>query len=161
MLTLIRVRLDAGLDVLGDVRAFVSAYCVARYGAIVAESLVLSSHELLENAVTHGSLAAAIDFKFCEDEDGGALYVEVTNTAQPSRIERLTQRLSDIRDKGAQQVYLSALREMMKSERNHGMLGLARLAHEAKVTLGMRAHESRVLVTATTQSRRTAARRRV
>ena len=76
--------------------------------------------------------------------------VYVENAAIPSRLERLARRLSEIQGMGAQQAYQSALRDTMKVRRDTAMLGLARLAHEAKVSLTMRTTGERVTVCATT-----------
>ncbi len=147
---LIYVKLDSKPNVINDVRLFIEAYCRARYGALMAESVGLSAQELLENAVTHGLSSSSVELTFMEDSGSGALQVYVENAAIPSRLERLARRLAEIQGMGAQQAYQSALRDTMKVRRDTAMLGLARLAHEAKVSLTMRTTGDRVTVCATT-----------
>jgi hypothetical protein len=142
---LIHVTWDSGAD-LGQFLSFISNYSKGRFSGRLAERVALASTELLDNAIRYGSLAR--DFSYRLSLAGSAIAVSVQNTTVRARIDMLTAQLRRL-DTAPDQVYSSELeRSMTNSGGRRSMLGLARIRHEAEMTLQLEVDINEVTVRA-------------
>ncbi len=145
---LIHVTWDASPD-LEQFLSFISAYTKGRFSSSLAERVTLASTELLDNAVRYGSLAR--DFTYRLAVEGAEVVVSMQNTTVRTRIDMLTAQLRRL-DTAPEKVYASELeRSMTSSGGRRSMLGLARIRHEAEMTIDLDIEINEVTVRASCQ----------
>jgi len=105
---------------------------------------------LLENAVRHCA-GGAVRLSLCVDPLTGDFRVQSENQAGARDWIRLRDRLALLSARGAAGAYRELLAEATEQGREVG-LGLARLAHEARVRVAARAHEGHVYVVAASRA---------
>jgi len=142
---LIHVTWDSSPD-LEQFLSFISAYCKGRFSTSLAERITLTSTELLDNAVRYGSLAR--DFTYRLAIEGGHVAVSMRNTTVPARIDMLNAQLRRL-ESAPEQVYAAELeRSMGPSSGRRSMLGLARIRHEAEMSIELQTDANDVTVRA-------------
>ncbi len=142
---LIHVTWDASPD-LDQFLNFITTYTKGRFSSGLAERVTLASTELLDNAVRYGSLAR--DFTYRLAVEGAGIAVSVQNTTVRARIDMLTAQLRRL-DTAPEQVYSSELeRSMSNNGGRRSMLGLARIRHEAEMTIELEVEVNEVTVRA-------------
>jgi hypothetical protein len=120
--SLIHVSWDAGPD-LEEFLRFIRAYAKGRFSGSVAERLVLSSNELLDNAVRYGSVAREFSYGLAIDSAHVAVWVR--NTTVSTRLDMLKAQLRRLAE-GPSRVYAS---ELQRSTSNAGV------RHEAEMEI--------------------------
>ncbi len=142
---LIHVSWDASPD-LDQFLNFISAYTRGRFPNSLAERVTLASTELLDNAIRYGSLAR--DFTYRLAIEGAGVAVSVQNTTVRARIDMLSAQLRRL-ETAPEQVYASELeRSMTGNGGRRSMLGLARVRHEAEMTIELDVEVNEVTVRA-------------
>ena len=146
--SLLSMRLIPSLQVVDAFRAFALVYLTRRYSRQLGDKLATVCHELLENAVHHGTADrdVVIDLRATSS---GSIEVRVINHASEDRIAILHERVQSLTSTDTAQLYRQALRGtgMGKS-----MLGLVRIRHEAGMTVDVVSDEGRVMVCARLRS---------
>jgi len=143
--TLLRVICTAGSGALEYTHAFVTAYTADHLRGAVAQRLSLGTYELLSNALNFGSVSSDIVIELIESDS--MVGVRVSNDAIAARISMLTEHLLKLKT-NAEQTFLEELRRSVTGGIPRPMLGLARVSHEAGLTLDLQVNERRVSVTA-------------
>ncbi|HKO51621.1 MAG TPA: hypothetical protein VJV79_28120 [Polyangiaceae bacterium] len=143
--TLVRVICTAGSGALEYTHAFVTAYTADHLRGAVAQRLSVGAYELLSNALNFGSVSSDIVIELIESEN--MVGVRVANDAIAARISMLTEHLLKLKT-NAEQTFLEELRRSVTGGIPRPMLGLARVSHEAGLTLDLQVQERRVAVTA-------------
>lgn len=143
--TLLRVICTAGSGALEYTHAFVTAYTADHLRGAVAQRLSVGAYELLSNALNFGSVSSDIVIELIESEN--MVGVRVSNDAISARISMLTEHLLKLKT-NAEQTFLEELRRSVTGGIPRPMLGLARVSHEAGLTLDLQVQDRRVSVTA-------------
>jgi len=141
---LIRVELNSGSEMLTCTHTFFSAYCDGNFRPIVAERLTVAAFELLENGLSYGGIREKVVIELLQVDCG--LGIRVTNEAIPARLAKLLEQLERV-GANPETVFLEELKRSM-SGTNRAMLGLARLAHEARLELFAQVRDRHVEVVA-------------
>jgi len=132
-------------DALAYTHAFVAAYCQRRFRVSVADALILAAHELLENAITYGSVASHVLFEIVEKQ--GSAAVRVTNQTTPGRIDMLRAHIEKMAVK-SEVLMVEEMKRTMGTRLGRPMLGLARVVQEAGLGLELYVTRGRVTVVA-------------
>ena len=140
-----RVICTAGSGALEYTHAFVTAYTADHLRGAVAQRLSVGAYELLANALNFGSVSSDIVIELIESDN--LVGVRVTNDAIAARISMLSEHLLKLKT-NAEQTFLEELRRSVTGGIPRPMLGLARVSHEAGLTLDLQVQERRVAVTA-------------
>jgi hypothetical protein len=143
--SLVRVLCNAGSGALEYTHAFVTAYAADHFRGAVAQRLSVGAYELLSNALNFGSVSSDIVLELIESEN--IVSVRVSNEAIQARISMLTEHLLKLRS-NAEQTFLEELRRSVTGGIPRPMLGLARVTHEAGLTLELQVQDRLVAVTA-------------
>jgi hypothetical protein len=143
--SLVRVLCHAGSGALEYTHTFITAYLADHCRGAVAQRLSVGAYEVLSNALNFGSVSSDIVLELIESES--IVGVRVSNDAIPARIAMLTEHLLKLRT-NAEQVFLEELRRSVTGGIPRPMLGLARVTHEAGLTLELQVQDRRVSVTA-------------
>ena len=143
--TLVRVICTAGSGALEYTHAFVTAYTADHLRGAVAQRLSVGAYELLSNALNFGSVSSDIVIELIESDN--MVGVRVANDAIAARVAMLTEHLVKLKT-NAEQTFLEELRRSVTGGIPRPMLGLARVAHEAALTLDLQVQERRISVTA-------------
>lgn len=144
--TLIRVACEPGSDVLEPVHRFLAEFTRLRLRPALAERLSLAGYELLANGLSYGTVSFDVSFELMRNKDTMSLVVE--NHAIPSRLRMLASHFEKLRA-NPEALYLEELRRSVSGAGTRAMLGLARVMHEAKMTLDITTEvDTRVIVTA-------------
>jgi hypothetical protein len=143
--SLFRVLCNAGSGALEYTHAFVSAYAADHFRGAVAQRLSVGAYELLSNALNFGSVSSDIVLELFETDS--VVGVRVANEAILARISMLTEHLLKLRT-NAEQTFLEELRRSVTGGIPRPMLGLARVTHEASLTLELHVQDRLVSVTA-------------
>lgn len=144
-LILLALRCEVGSDLLEALRVFVTAYATQRFRPSVAHAVSLAGYELLENALSYGSVSGDVEFVLVKA--GAMLVVEVSNDAVASRVNVLTERAARLRD-GPETAYLEEMARSASGSILRPMLGLARVCHEGRMQLDVTVDDRRVTVSA-------------
>lgn len=115
--------------------------------------VAMTAHELLDNAGKH-SVAGSVLLRFSArfEPEVALVNLSVINEATPSHIERLRERITSIGSAPSAFLhYQKLLRESASRTSNDG-LGLARIAAEAEIMLGLEIKGSTVAVMASTRA---------
>jgi hypothetical protein len=99
----------------------------------------------LSNALNFGSVSSDIVIELIESDN--MVGVRVANDAIAARVAMLTEHLVKLKT-NAEQTFLEELRRSVTGGIPRPMLGLARVAHEAALTLDLQVQERRISVTA-------------
>lgn len=143
--TLLRVICTAGSGALEYTHAFVTAYTADHLRGAVAQRLSVGAYELLANALNFGSVSSDIVIELIESDT--MVGVRVSNDAIAARVSMLTEHLLKLKT-NPEQTFLEELRRSVTGGIPRPMLGLARVAHEAALTLDLHVQDRRVSVTA-------------
>jgi hypothetical protein len=143
--SLVRLYCNAGSGALEYTHAFINAYATDHFRGAVAQRLSVGTYELLSNALNFGSVSSDILLELIEAEN--IVGVRVSNEAIQARISMLSEHLLKLHS-NPEQTFLDELRRSVTGGIPRPMLGLARVAHEAGLTLTLTVQDRRVTVTA-------------
>lgn len=143
MTTLVLIRCTPGSDVLEATHAYLMAYANARFGSRSAERLGVAAYELFANAMSYGTLSD-VCLELLETASGGA--VRVANTTTAARIGMLKAHLEKLERDG--QAMLANEMRRFAGGGPRPMLGLARIRHEAGLSLQVDVAAERVTIMA-------------
>jgi hypothetical protein len=141
---LVRISLDAGSELVESVHQFVTTYAGTRFGPSMAQAVAVASYELLSNGLKYASLFEPVIYEL--NDDGQAPEVHVSNAAVQSRINVLVEWVDQV-NRDPQTVYLEEMRRSLSGSQR-ATLGLARVAHEAGMSVTVLVDGSRVSVRA-------------
>lgn len=141
---LIRVECNPGADMLDYTHSFFSDYSEDHFRPHVAQKVTLAAFELLANGLKFGTMSEKVVIELLQSND--RIIVRVTNSTIPARIAMLGEHLEKIRA-NPEATYVEEMRKSM-SGGQRAMLGLARLAHEARLELFTQIEGVRVIVEA-------------
>ncbi len=143
--TLLQLILDPSAQLLQPLAEFVAAYAKARYNPRTAERVALASQELVDNAMSYGSVSTSVEYTLYESDR--TVEVRVINHSSPGRVSALQAQLERLMAGGAEQVYLQEMtRSMTGSVRVS--LGLARVSHEGQMDIEFNLEGMRVTMCA-------------
>jgi len=142
---LVRVICTAGSGALDYTHAFITAYATDHLRGALAQRLSVGAYELFSNALNFGSVSSDIVLELIESDTW--VGVRVSNDAISARIAMLSEHLSKL-ETNAEQTYLEEFRRSVTGGIPRPMLGLARVTHEAGLTLDLQVQDRRVSVTA-------------
>jgi hypothetical protein len=143
--SLVRVECNSGADMLSYTHAFFSAYCEGHFRPHTAQRLAVGTFELLENGLNYGAITQKVVIELLRGND--CFVIRVTNGAIQARVAMLLEHLVKIRA-NPEATFLEEMRKSMSGTGQRAMLGLARLAHEARLELSAHAEDGRVVVEA-------------
>jgi len=126
------------------VQQFVSRYVHGRFRHVQAEAISLATFELLDNALNFGSISHDVVLELFATT--ATVDVAVSNHAAPARISMLSQQLERVRRTSA--ATYAAEVEQGSSGDALVKLGLARVAHDARMALRLSTDEEQITVTA-------------
>jgi hypothetical protein len=135
----------AQIDVLGYTHAFVSAYLRQRFSPPIAEPLNIAAYELLDNALSYGSVSEPVRLEIIESSF--AIAIRVTNASIAARIDMLTVHIDRLRI-GQESIFIEEMRRAVGGGITRPMLGLARLVFEAALDLELYVDDHRATVIA-------------
>jgi hypothetical protein len=141
---LVHLAFTSSSDTLEAAYAFLSAYAAERLRPAVATRINVALYELLSNALNYGSVR--VDPVLQLVRRGERILVRVSNEAIPARIGMLREQLGKV-VADAEGTYVAEMRRSVAGP-TRAMLGLARLAHEARLDLEFDLTGSRVVVVA-------------
>ena len=143
--SLVTLYCNAGSGALEYTHAFINAYATDHFRGAVAQRLSVGAYELLSNALNFGSVSSDILLELIEAEN--IVGVRVSNEAIQARISMLSEHLLKLHS-NPEQTFLDELRRSVTGGIPRPMLGLARVAHEAGLTLTLNVQDRRVTVAA-------------
>lgn len=144
-MVLIQLRLEAASNLLEQTQVFINAFTRQRFHSRTAEKIALASNELLANAINYGSVSGDVLYVLAEARSH--LQVQVSNDAAPARqamLSRHMQRLAADPEK----TLMEELGRSVGGVASRAMLGLARICHEAQMSLELLLEGARVTVIA-------------
>lgn len=142
---LVSIVLSTGSDVVDYIETFVTAYARGRFTPQVTQAVGTAAYELVANALSYGSISGEVVFELVRG--ASMVGVRVTNTTIPARIEVLSSQIARLAS-GAEAVYLEEMKRSIAGGTSRPRLGLARVAHEAKLALELTVEGNRITVTA-------------
>jgi hypothetical protein len=140
---LIRISCEAGSALLEQIQTFVSAYASGRFRPKIAERISVATCELLDNAVSYGSISGDVVYELAESSNH--LEVRVSNDAVHARLAMLRERAAKL-EKDAEAIYMGEMARSVQGGIPRAMLGLARVRHESGMELEVRGDGQRVTV---------------
>lgn len=129
---LLQFELDPSAQLLQPIAEFLSSYAKARYHPRTAERVALASQELVDNAMSFGSVSSDVQFVLLESRR--TIEICVTNDSSPGRVSALQAQIERLQG-GSEQVYQQEMAKSMSGAGGRVSLGLARVSHEAKMDL--------------------------
>ena len=120
---------------------FVAAYAKYRYRAGIVESLGVATYELLGNAVSYSAVFSPVELQVVETP--ASVAVGVSNDTVQVRLDILCAHLERV-NKDPEGTFLEEMRRSMSGDSARPMLGLARVVHEAKLSLDVYVSGKRV-----------------
>jgi hypothetical protein len=129
---LLHIRLETSPQILQQVGEFITTYTKYRFQPRMAERLALASQELIENAVSYGSVSGDVICTLSEAER--FIEVCVSNDTSPGRLANLRAQLERLRG-DPEQVFLEEMGRSIAGTGARAALGLARICHEAQMDL--------------------------
>jgi hypothetical protein len=142
--SLARIVLSPGSEMLEATHAFITSYVAGRLNAQVAQRVSLAVYELTANALAYSTMGEDIAVEILESDR--QIAIRVSNQTILARIAMLNEHVLKVRANPEQ-----ALTEEMRRSVAGGprpMLGLARVLHEAGMTLDVSIEGRRVTLTA-------------
>jgi hypothetical protein len=136
--------LSPGSEMLEATHAFATSYLTNRLQPQVAQRVSVAAYELIANALAYSTMSEDITFEVFESER--QLAIRVSNQTISARISMLTEHAAKVRQNPEQ-----AMTDEMRRSVSGGprpMLGLARVVHEAGLSLEVSVDARRVTVTA-------------
>ncbi len=142
---LLQVRLETSPQILPQIGEFTTAYTRFRFHPRTAEKLALASYELIENAISYGSISGDVVYSLLEADR----YIEVcvANDASPGRLTNLRTRIDRIRV-DPEQAFQEEMSRSVSGAGARAALGLARICHEAQMDLELELDGNRVTIRA-------------
>jgi hypothetical protein len=129
---LIQIRLDPGSHLLEATRSYLNSYMLTRFHSRTAEKVALASHELIENALNFGSVTSEILYSLTQTPE--LIEIRVSNSASSSRQQLLHGRMEKL-VADAEKAYLEEMSRSVSGGLPRAQLGLARICHEAQMSL--------------------------
>ncbi|HMA95450.1 MAG TPA: hypothetical protein VKP30_22330, partial [Polyangiaceae bacterium] len=142
---LLEVRLETSPQLLQQMSDFVGAYSKYRFQPRTAERIALASYELVENAVSYGSVSGDVVFSLLESDH--FVEIQVTNDASAGRLTNLRTKLELLRT-DAEKVFQDEMGKSMTGSGGRAALGLARVCHEGQMDLEFEVEGNRVTMRA-------------
>jgi hypothetical protein len=144
--TLIQIQTPASPEITDPLRELVVVVSRTRFTPTVAQRVGLATHELVENAILYGSLGSELDYALTFDPRARTIAVSVSNVAVQSRVTALNATIQRIEEVTPREAFEAGIRASATSGR--AKLGLARIAHEAGMSLKVEQSGDRVVVIA-------------
>jgi len=143
--TLLQIRIETSPQLLQYVGEFAKQYTTHRFHSRTAEKLALASYELVENAITYGSVSGDVVYTLSEADQ----YIEicVTNDSSNGRLASLRAHLERLRV-DAEKVFHDEMDRSIAGTGARAALGLARVCHEAQMDIALEAEGCHVTVRA-------------
>ena len=142
--SLARIVLSPGSELLEATHAFVTSYIASRLNPQIAQRVSLAAYELTDNALSYSTMGEDIGVEIFEGDR--QIAVRVSNQTIAARISMLNEHVAKVMGNPEQALTDEMRRSVMGGPRP--MLGLARVAHEASMTLNVGTEGRRVTVTA-------------
>lgn len=142
---LLQVRLETSPQLLQQVGDFVGAYAKYRFQPRTAERIALASYELIENAVSYGSVSGDVVYQLSENDRW--MEISVANESSAGRLANLRTQLDRLRV-DAEKVFLDEMGKSMTASGGRAAIGLARICHEGQMDLEFELEGSRVTMRA-------------
>jgi len=142
---LLQVRLETSPQILPQIGEFTAAYTRLRFQPRTAEKLALASYELIENAISYGSISG--DVVYTLHESDRCIEVSVSNDASVGRLSNLRARIDKIRV-DPEQAFQEEMSRSVSGTGARAALGLARICHEAQMDLELEVEGNRVTMRA-------------
>jgi hypothetical protein len=142
---LFQVRLETSPQLLQGAVEFTSLYTKHRFPARMAERVALASHELIENAITYGSVSADVVYTLGVVEDH--IEIRVTNSSSLARLKNLRTHLERLRI-DPEKVFREEMARSISGTGARAALGLARISYECQMDIGFEAEGSQVTLRA-------------
>ena len=133
-----------------ELRQYLGCYMRRRFAEATAEQLMIAAWELLENAVTHGSVVQDIEFELYDWGASGGFEIRVTNAAIAARVESFLQHAEQLKGADPEQAYAEAMNPppATPGAPTQQMLGLVRIAYEASMEIDVQSKGQFVTVSA-------------
>ena len=144
-LVILRIVCEAGANILEPTHVYVTTLAKSRFRTTIADKVSLACWELFSNALSYGSVRRPVILELCDLRT--EVELRITNEAIPARCQVLEQRVAQLRT-DAKGAYLEEMRRSVSGGIPRAMLGLARVAHEVKMDLGLSIHGGHVMVSA-------------
>jgi hypothetical protein len=141
---LARISLSPGSEMLETTHAFATTFTGSRLNPQVTQRVSVAAYELLANAFSYSTMGEDISFELFEDDR--QIAIRVSNQTIAARISMLSDHIAKVKASPEQ-----TLTEEMRRSVSGGprpMLGLARVVHEAGLSLDLATDARRVTVTA-------------
>ena len=134
--TTLQVRFAPQWEKIEPLRQYAVTAC-GGHGDRIADRVGIVLQELLENAVKYGDAVGTVEVQMTISSLRKMAEVRVINRAQPSRIALLKKEYESIQGQrdAANQAFARALQRLQRLPQGSTMLGLARIATEASLTL--------------------------
>lgn len=129
---LLQVRLETSPQLLQQVGDFVGSYSKYRFQPRIAERISLASYELIENAVSYGSVSGDVVYQLADTERW--MEICVTNDSSAGRLANLRAQLERLRV-DPEKVFQEEMAKSMSTAGGRAALGLARICHEGQMDL--------------------------
>ncbi len=129
---LFQIRLETSPQLISQVGAFISSYAKYRFQPRTAEPIALASNELIENAVSYGSVSGDILFSLVESKR--QIEVQVVNVTSAGRLSNLRAQLEKI-CVDPERVYQEEMGRSVAGTGGRAALGLARICFEGQMGL--------------------------
>jgi hypothetical protein len=142
---LLQIRLETSPQLLQQVGDFVGAYSKYRFQPRTAERISLASYELVENAVSYGSVSGDVLFSLLETDR--YMEISVSNDSSAGRLANLRAQLEKIRV-DPEKAFLDEMGRSVTGAGGRANLGLARICHEGQMDLEFELDGSRVTMRA-------------
>jgi len=147
--TLVRVECNSGAEMLDYTHQFFTAYSEGHFRPHTAQKVTVAAFELLENGLKFGTMEEKVVIELVHGNSW--IVVRVSNSSIPARISMLNDHLEKLRT-NAEATYVEEMRKSMSGTGQRAMLGLARVAHEARLELQSQVEGNRVMVEAYCQA---------
>jgi len=143
--SLLQIRLETSPQLLQQVGDFVGAYSKYRFQPRTAERIALASYELVENAVSYGSVSGDVVYSLIETERSVEICVE--NDSSAGRVTNLRAQLERIR-LDPEKAFLDEMGRSVSGAGGRANLGLARICHEGQMDIEFEVEGTRVTMRA-------------
>ena len=132
-------------DVLEYTHSFVVAYASRRFRKGLVQPISVATYELLGNALNYGSALGEVVLQLVESPT--SIGVRVSNDTVPVRIDMLRSHLERV-GKDPESAFLEEMRRSVSGGASKPMLGLARIVHEAKLSIELYIAGTRLAIVA-------------
>jgi signal transduction histidine kinase len=132
---LLSIGMPADEALLEPTYAYLSAYCFALFPPKLAQRLNVAIYELCANALRHGSGDGEVRVEL--RRNGDAVSLRVSNHAQPAQSEQLRVQIERVQV-DPEAAFTSEMNRFVGASQPPPMLGIVRVAHEARLELQLR-----------------------